>query len=1137
VCLTLAIGLLSYLILSYLLIGTRSNFWLYWIILDILAMTLILLGFLRAHKGFSKPSPVMIVDMKMEEPAKDSLLTIHIQNIESKIGSRNDLPYLEDWDEAIPTALFYGREEELGKLTRWVVTDRCRIITLLGMGGIGKTALSRKLVEQIKNQFDFVIRRSLRNAPPPEDMLGDLLQCLSRQQKPERRKSVERRIMLLLEYLQRHRCLIILDNLESVLSEEDHSDHYPEGYEPYGWLIERVGAISHQSCLLLISQRKPKEIFPLEGRNSPVRSLQLTGLTPTEIREILRDQNLSGTQEAWITLVNRYAGNPLALRLVAATIQHAFGGDIAEFLKQETWDFNFGDIRDLLDRQFNGLSNLEEDILYGLAIDREPVSIEVLQEDMINPVPEGKVKETLESLQKRFLVVKDENQRFTLPPTLMDYGINRLIERICEEISTETPSLLNSHALIKAQEKDYIRDSQIRVILRPTADRLLKTLGREAIETKLKRILSILREKSPLISGYGGGNVLNLLVQMGSDVSDYNFSNLTIWQAYLPGVVLHNVNFTRADLSKSVFTKTFGSIFSVVFSPDGKLLAAGGADGEIRLWQAEDAKLLFTFKGHIGAIIFIAFSPDSSLLASSSDDQTVKLWDIQTGRCLQTLQGHTNWVRSVAFHSNGKILVTSSDDETLKLWDIRTGECLRTLWGHTQGIGSVAFSPDGSMLASGSNDHTIRLWNALTGECLKTLQGHTDRVDSIAFSPDGDVLASGSADQTIRLWDIQTGRCFKVLHGHTGRVKSVAFSPKGNVLSSGSDDHRIKLWSIKTGECLRTLQGHTDWVNAIAFSPNGHLLASGSEDQTIRLWEVHKGQCLRTLQGYTNGIWAITLSSDGSLLASGSEDQLVRLWDARTGLCFKILKGHTQRIRSLAFSPDNQILASSSDDRTIKLWDVHTGQCLKTLKGHTSRVRSVTFSQDGQMLASRSADRIIKVWDVRTGCCLETFQGRTSQIRSVAFSPDGTTFARGSDDRTVGLWSVSTGRCLKIFQGHLSQVWSVAFSPDGSILASGSGDQTIKLWDVQTGQCLKTLYGHRHGVWSLVFDPTGSVLVSGSEDETIKFWDVPTGECLKTLKIDRLCERMNITEAKGLSEVQKATLKILGAIENPENVS
>jgi WD40 repeat protein len=1135
--LIIAIGFLSCLFLSYLLTWIQPHFWLYWVVLDLLVITLIILGFLQARKGFSKSPPAMVVDMKIEGSPKDSLLTAHIRDIENRFKPQKDLPYSEDWGEATPTEPFYGREKELSKLTRWIRTDHCRIIALLGMGGIGKTALSRKLAEQIKDRFDFVIWRSLREAPPLEDLLGDFLQFLSRQQKPERRKSVERRITLLMEYLQRHRCLIILDNLESVLSQHDDSGHYLEGYEPYGWLIQRIGEISHPSCLILTSRRKPKEIFHLEGRTSPVRSLHLSGLRPAEIQEILKDQNLSGTQEAWITLVNRYAGNPLALKLVSATIQHSFGGDITEFLKQEASNFNFEDIQDLLTRQFNGLSNLEEDILYWLAINREPVSIKELLEDMIHPVSKAKLKEALESLQKRFLVEKDENERFTLQPTVMDYGVNRLIGRICEEISTETPIFLNSHALLKAQEKDYLRESQIRVILKPTADRLLKTLGKEVVESKLDNILSTLREKSPLIPGYTGGNALNLLVQMESDVRSYDFSNLTIWQAYLPGVVLHNVNFTHADLSKSVFTKTFGSISSVVFSSDGKFLAAGGADGEIRLWQAEDIRLLFTFKGHTGSVISIAFSPDSSMLASSSDDQTIKLWDIQTGRCFQTLRGHTNWVRSVAFNSSEKILASSSDDETVKLWDVRTGECLRTLRGHTNWVGSVSFSPDGNILASGSDDQTIRLWNTHTGECLKMLQGHTGWVDSVAFSPDGNFLASGSADQTIRLWDVQTGQCFKILHGHTDRIKSVAFSPKGNILGSGSNDQNIKLWSMKTGECLRTLQGHTDWVNAIAFSPHGHLLASGSEDQTVRLWEVRTGQCLRTLQGYTNGIWALALSPDGSILASGSEDQLVRLWDARTGQCFKILRGHTKRVRSLAFSPDSHILASSSDDQTIKLWDVQTGQCVKTLKGHTARVRSVTFSQDGQTLASRSADRIVKVWDVRTGQCLETFQGRTSYVRSVAFSPDGRTFARGGEDQTVGLWSVGTGRCLKTFLGHLSQVWSVAFSPDGNILASGSEDQTIKLWDVPTGQCLKTLYGHRHGVWSLVFDPTGSVLISGSEDETIKFWDVQTGKCLKTLRNDRLCEGMNITGAKGLSEAQKAALKALGAIENLENVS
>ncbi|MEP0777011.1 hypothetical protein NDI39_05205 [Microcoleus sp. ZQ-A2] len=126
---------------------------------------------------------------------------------------------------------------------------------------------------------------------------------------------------------------------------------------------------------------------------------------------------------------------------------------------------------------------------------------------------------------------------------------------------------------------------------------------------------------------------------------------------------------------------------------------------------------------------------------------------------------------------------------------------------------------------------------------------------------------------------------------------------------------------------------------------------------------------------------------------------------------------------------------------------------------------------------------------------------------------------------------MTRGECLNILQGHTNGVWSVAFSRDGQRLASGSDDHTLRLWDVHEGRCLKTLQGHSHGVWSVTFSPEGESVASGSQDETIKLWDVKTGECQNTLKSERLYEGMNITGIKGLTQVQKTTLKALGAVE------
>ncbi|GAX39131.1 WD-40 repeat-containing protein [Tolypothrix sp. NIES-4075] len=1085
------------------------------------------------------------------------------------------------WGEA-PSILnlFYGRSAELSVLKEWIVKDNCRLVAILGMGGIGKTTLSVKLADEVKNNFEYVIWRSLRNAPAIQEMLANSIRFLSNEQETDLPETVDGRITLLIHYLRKRRSLLVLDNAETIMQGGDspkgdsfasRAGQYKEGYEGYGELLKRVGEERHQSCLVLTSREKPKEFAPLEGEASPVRTLSLIGLEPTEGQEILKDKGLLGSQGEWAELVEKYSGNPLALKLVSETIRQLFGGNIADFLK--SGETIFGEIGNLLDQQFERTSKIEKEIIYWLAIKRERVSLEELRDNIVSYLTKREILEALESLRRRSLIEQNA-ALFTLQPVVMEYITEMLVEKVAQEITTGEMTLFMSHPLNEATAKDYIRNAQINLILIPVLKRLI-TIFRltKSIEDKLNQILSKLQEKSPPQPGYAVGNIINLLCQMQTDLTGYNFSNLTVWQAYLQGVNLHNVNFANADLAKSTFSETLSIITSVAFSSDGKLLAAGDADAKTHLWQVADTREIFTLSGHTSRIWSVAFSPDSRTLASASEDQTVKLWDVREGKCLRTLQGHSDRVWSVAFSPDGKILASGSEDQTVKLWNIHTGQCLKTLEGHTSCVWSVAFNPDGNILASGSEDKTVKLWDVGEGKCLRTLQGHTGWIRSIAFSPQGKTIASCSDDQTIKLWDVREGKCLKTLQGHTNSVRSVAFSPNGKTIASCSDDQTVKLWDACTGECVKTLTGHTSWVWSVAFSPDGQTLASGSEDQTVKLWDIREGKCVKTLQGYTRRVRAVAFHPDGRTLASGTDDKTIRLWDIHQGKCFKTLEGHTSWIWSVAFSPDGHILASGGDDQTVKLWDIREGKCLITLQGHTSWVRSVAFGTDGNTLASCGDDQTVKLWDVHTGQCLRTLQGHTSWVWSVAFSPDGETLASGSEDQTVKLWDFREGKCLKTLQGHTSWVWLIAFSPDGEILASSGDDQIVKLWDVRTGQCLKNLQGHKSRVWSVVFSPDGHILASsgddqtvklwdihtgqclktlrghtswvrsltfssdncilasGSEDETINLWDIKTGECLKTLTIERLYQGMNISGVTGLTEAQKMTLKALGAIE------
>jgi WD40 repeat protein len=1078
-----------------------------------------------------------------------------------------------DWEQATPTPVFYGRKQELATLEHWILNERCRLVAILGMGGIGKTTLSIKLAQTIQQDFEYVIWRSLQEAPPIKNILANLIQILSQEQETESKlsPSTSDRISRLLNYLQNHRCLLILDNIETILRSGSRAGQYREGYEGYGQLLQRIAQAAHQSCLVLTNREKPQEIALLAGQALPVRSLQLGGLHVVEGLEILKSKGLTATPKEYEAIIQRYAGNPLALKIAATTIEDVFDGNITEFLQQET--AVFGDIRDILEQQFNRLSDLEKEIIYWLAINREPVTISQLREDMASPVPSAKLLEAVESLGRRSLIEKNR-ALFTLQPVVMEYVTNKFIELVCEEINNQNINLFKSHALIKATAKDYIRENQVRLILKPVIDGLLAALkSKKNIENQLTKILTNLQKTSPQEPSYTGGNIFNLLRYLETNLNGYDFSYLSIWQADLRNINLHNANFAHADLAKSVFIETLGGIHAVTFSPDGKLLATGDSYGDVRIYQVTDIKQLLICSGHTDWLWSVAFSPDGNILASSSKDQTIKLWDVSTGQCLKTLQGHTGGVWSIAFCPQGNDLIASgSEDQTVKLWNFNTGQCLKTFEKHQSRVTSIAFSPDGQTIASGCHDQTVRLWDTNSGRCIKTLHGHNSSIWSVNFSPDGRILASGCHDRTVKLWNTNTGQCLKTLQGHADCVYSVFFSPNGETLVSGSDDQTIKLWDVSTGSCILTLRGHTSRVWSVAFNLNNHTIASGSSDQTVRLWDISTGQCLKTLQGYSSGIWALTFSCDGRmlvsgsgnhtvkfwdtdsgecfktlpghsnrvttvalsskdlLLATGSEDQTVKLWDLTTNQCLKTLRGHSNWITSVTISPTNELVASSSDDQTVRLWDINTGQCIHVLEGHTDKVWSVAFNPNEQILASGSIDQTVKFWDVNTGKCIQTLKEHEDLVWTIAYSPDGRLLASASSDQTIKLWNTTTGECFRTLKGHTSSVYCVAFSPDGSILASTGEDQTVRLWNVATGQCLKTLKEHTQLVWSVAFHPNGQILASGSQDDTIKIWDINTGKCLKTLRNARPYEGLNITGITGITEAQKASLKNLGAV-------
>ena len=399
---------------------------------------------------------------------------------------------LADWGEAPNIQTFYGRTEELAKLEQWILRDRCHLLAICGMGGIGKTALAVKLVENMQSQFDCFIWRSLKGAQPTAQLIADLLQFLNNSQQTGCSISVSD----LLEVLRQKRCLIVLDDFEATLQDGELVGAYRQGCESHAELLQRVGSERHQSSLILIGREQPKEISMHQGEDQPIRYYKVNGLQRQEAFELLRARGFTGSENGLDALVQQYRGNPSALRIVAGTIQELFNGNVSEFLKQTA--LALGDVlRTLLYQQFERLSKLEKDVLYWLAIKHRPVSLSTLRSEMNLQASGSELIDALESLRWRSLIEKISEQdevMFLLEPVVLKYVNRQFVDEISKEITAiatqqnlKSINLLQSHVLVEDHAPDSIRAMQIRLVLKPIKDKLHKAIAQNNIELESLR--------------------------------------------------------------------------------------------------------------------------------------------------------------------------------------------------------------------------------------------------------------------------------------------------------------------------------------------------------------------------------------------------------------------------------------------------------------------------------------------------------------------------------------------------------------------------------------------------------------------------------------------------------------------------
>ncbi|MEO0408871.1 MAG: NB-ARC domain-containing protein [Cyanobacteria bacterium P01_A01_bin.135] len=318
------------------------------------------------------------------------------------------------WGEAPDNTVFFGRQSELHQLTQWLTQDRCRLVAVLGMAGVGKTALAVHLARQIQEQFEAVVWLSLRQAPPLEALLKAFEPLPVTSHIASHKREPGGAVAQILQALHRHRYLVVLDGVEAILQSGRLTGTYREDYQAYGELLQRVAQEPHQSTVLVTSQEKPLEVARLEGERSSVRSLTLSGLDDADALLLLQEKGLAGAAHLWRDLIQGYRGNPFMLQMVATTIREVFDGDVKTFLKTTLFTH---DISDYIETALERLSEIEIEILQQLA-QQQPMAMADLIDALPRTSPQALIA-ALQSLKQRSLLETSEG-RFSLPPAVLE---------------------------------------------------------------------------------------------------------------------------------------------------------------------------------------------------------------------------------------------------------------------------------------------------------------------------------------------------------------------------------------------------------------------------------------------------------------------------------------------------------------------------------------------------------------------------------------------------------------------------------------------------------------------------------------------------------------------------------------------
>jgi WD40 repeat protein/serine/threonine protein kinase len=548
---------------------------------------------------------------------------------------------------------------------------------------------------------------------------------------------------------------------------------------------------------------------------------------------------------------------------------------------------------------------------------------------------------------------------------------------------------------------------------------------------------------------------------------------------------------------------------TAAFSPDGRLLASGGDDDMILIWDTDTRQPVRPpLIGHRDDVRDLIFASDTYLISAGDDGRILK-WDMTTGTVVGELAVKTEWVNRLAINPQGVLLYTRCElDEAgrctageVRLWDLASAESYPTSFqGHRGRVWDLALSPDGSQLLTAGADNSVRLWDVASGDQIALFDRHAAQVYAVAFSSDGSRAVSGDADGNLIVYDIPNARTVGLPLETDGQaVLSLAYSPSGRVMASAGFGDRVQLWDAsqtRPEQIEQPLAAHSAGIDRLAFSPDGTWLVSSSRDHALVLWNMETSALIQPVAEHYATRFTAALNPVEPMLVTGGEEAVVQFLDPQNGDELVEPLAVSDDVTKIAYSPDGNYIAVASEDGNVRVLANAGRNVINTWFKDANEASAVAFSPDSALLAIGYADDYIALVSVDEdgGDFVRSFARSDSSagIVSLAFSPTGSWLVAGDDDGAAVIWNVESGKLEAAHTEHGTgnALRVVAFSPleNASYVLSGADDGRVIRWNYQTGETVPLPVGGR--VFALAFSPDGTLFVTGALSQPVQLWSI-----------------------------------------------